>query len=195
MTFSTVGPYSLSISTYNFREDIVPLADIAVVTVIDTSYNPSQPSSLGLYDGHEYNVIVRAHDVVAVGLSSSNWDLPGWPESGGLSGTTDHTAILSQLLRIDTTPPEILDLFLIHYSDGIMDRLPVLYANNPSLTSLGLYGVLQAGQGFTFLSDANLLNMRVSYGLYDEESGLRSTTFTLTETSFAINYALYQRTL
>lgn len=174
-------------------EDLVPVRVVATVTVVDST--GGSVASLNLQSGHEYEVQVRAHDIVAVGISMSQWTLPGWPEVGGFTISSDHTAQLARRVRIDTSPPNILDVFVFRYSEGHDERVPVLYGGDPRLSTLQLSAVLQPGEGFTFLADPDLLNMRLAYGAYDAESGLRLTRFEMREVSFKAAFSTYQRTL
>ncbi len=138
---------------------------------------------------------MRAHDIIAVGTTSSDWTLPGWPEYGGLTVTSAHTGQQARTVRIDTTPPTILDLFLLRTAENRVERLPVLRAGSPLLTQLGLNAIMGPNEGFAFLGDENLQKMNIVYGMYDGESGLKVATFSMTEVTFAAGFQTWQRTL
>ena len=192
VTITSQGPYTLMISTTSFPESLVPPAALGSITVIDSSYNPSIPVSLGLYGGHEYSVQVRAHDIIGVGTDSNLWGKANWPENGGPTVTSSHTAVITQTVRIDTTPPIVLDLYLFNIAEGRTERLPVIWPGSPLLTSLSIN---TGSNPFSFVSDPNLQNLNIVYGLYDGESGLNFATFKMTETSFTQGISNYQRTL
>ncbi len=138
---------------------------------------------------------IRAHDIISVGTDPSQWSRPDFPEVGGPPSAPDHVKYVTKRVRIDTTYPEILDLFLFRVTEGRAELVPTLFAGNPLLDTLGLNGVLITDEGFTFLSDPELLNMYLGYGVYDPESGLRNASFSMSEASFSSDYATYQRTL
>lgn len=192
MTVATSGTLTLTISTSTFAENLAVPSIVATVTLFDASV---ANFGLGMLSGHEYNVVVRAHDVAAVGTYTNRWETPGWPEVGGLRFSSEHTREISQLVRVDMTPPEILDLYLLKASDGHDERLPMLEGGDPLLADLRLNTVLGSGEGFVFLSDSNLANLRVAYGTYDRESGLRYIRYAFRETSFAPDFSTYERTL
>jgi hypothetical protein len=192
ITVSTQGSLTLSISVATFAESIAPPAIVATVTVFDSA---RANFGLGMLSGHEYNVFVRAHDVAAVGTYTNRWETPGWPEAGGLFFSNEHTKELTQLVRIDLSPPEIFDLYIIKTCDGRDERVPVIMGGDALLEELRLNSVVSVGEGFTFVSDPNLANMRVGYGLYDKESGLRYVRYAFREATFAPDFSTYERTL
>ncbi len=190
MTIAVGNNLTLSISTTTVAESAAVLSLVANVTVADLTDYSGQATTVGILSGHEYNVSVRAHDLIGVGTDDSQWARPNWPAGGGPPITDAHTATVWQLVRVDTTPPQVNELALFRDVDGFVERLPVL-------TDARVIGQLRLaaavlGLGYSFVDSEDLAEMRLLYGLYDAESGLRQLNFVLTETS--LTDSSYNRT-
>lgn len=183
---------SLSISTLSFSETL-PLGPVATLQIIDSNSTKfaDPAAALGLKSGHEYTVSVRAHDIVAVNTNQDQWSSPNWPS---LSSTNDHTKSVDATIRIDTSGPEVQQLYLVRKRDGFYDKVDILPSNSRLLSSLAIQ-LYTPGIGVAFIDQHNMDELQFVFAAYDPESSLRKFTVDVTEVSFGQDFASPIRTL